>query len=71
MNELTFIVPPGVISLDPYILSFIKENAITLGILYVILREIFKATPWKFDDRILEAVVNKIKGGKNDTTRSP
>jgi hypothetical protein len=55
------------ISFDPYVVSFIQGNVLTVGLVILILRGIAKLTTTKKDDEFVEVLsdaVGKVTGGK-------
>lgn len=48
--------PVAVVSFDAYLLPFIRENIVTLGLLLPVLKVAAKATPWAIDDEILQII---------------
>ena len=41
-------------SFDPILLDFVQGNAITIGLVFAILKVIAKNTPWAVDDEIVQ-----------------
>jgi len=46
------------ISIDAYLLEFVKGNWMTLTMLYMILRGIAKVSPWKWDEVIVDTIAS-------------
>jgi hypothetical protein len=40
--------------MDEFLLAFVKDNLVTLGLALAILKAVAKATPWAVDDEILQ-----------------
>lgn len=40
--------------MDAWLLDFMKENLVTLGLALAVLKAIARATPWAVDDEILQ-----------------
>lgn len=50
--------------MDDILLTFVKENLVTLGLVLAVLKTLAKATPWAVDDEILQ-VLTGFLGRKN------
>jgi len=47
--------------LDPLLLTFLKNNALTLTLAFSICIGVAKATPWKIDEVIIEVIWGPIR----------
>jgi hypothetical protein len=44
------------ISLDPIVLGFVKNNFITIGLALMFLKGLAQVTPWKWDEKIVDLI---------------
>lgn len=49
------------IALDPYLMEFLRGNAMTLGALFTILIGLAKVTSWEWDEKILDVIIAPFK----------
>lgn len=59
--------PDQIISFDPYVMAFIKNNVVTIGMFLAMLKAWAKATPSVLDDKIytmLSSVLGSLLPGK-------
>jgi len=50
--------------MDTWLLEFVKENLITIGLVLAILREIAAVTPWAVDNKIIQILTGFIERPK-------
>lgn len=46
--------------MDAWLLEFLKENMVTVGLALALLKVIAKATPWAVDDEILQILTGFV-----------
>ena len=49
------------IHMDAWVLEFLKENIVTLGLIYAVLKAFATITSFDGDDRILESISGAIR----------
>lgn len=59
------------VSIDPYIIKFVTENPVTIGLGVGVLKVIAKLTPGTADDRILTLIGNMFAGIKGRGIKAP
>ena len=50
--------------MDAWLLEFVKENLITIGLVLAILREIAAVTPWAVDNKIIQILTGFMERPK-------
>jgi hypothetical protein len=46
--------------IDEILLTFVRENLVTLGVVLAILKAVARATPWAVDDEIVQILTGLI-----------
>lgn len=67
--------PLNIVSFDPYVIGFVKNNLVTMGLLLGLLKGLALLTPSTTDDKIVTLFTNLFtslykKGGTNDAKKT-
>jgi hypothetical protein len=47
--------------IDEMVLSFVKENLVTIGLVLWVLKEVARETPWACDDKIFQILTGMFE----------